>query len=88
MEPLVRNDYKLEHGGDTMFNFDTHAYSVVLTDCNHKYDGTFLSRSVANQKVYQLCEKLGLTIVSKYEDHHDITFICDNGAKFHVNRVY
>ena len=71
-----------------MADFEMHAYSVVLVNSDKKFDKTFLSRSAATSKVYELCEKFCYAIVDKYEDHHDITYVCDNGAKFCVNRIY
>lgn len=64
----------------------THNYTLVA-EGKKKFDKTFLTRSEATKKMYELVNALNLKIEKVYEDRHDITYICnDNITRFHINR--
>lgn len=64
-----------------------HMYTLVATGTEKRIkDGLYLTRSEATKVMYQLIEKLNLHLVKKYEDNHDITYVCNDDVKFHINR--
>lgn len=63
-----------------------HSYSFAVTGLKEK-SKVFSTRDLANEYMYRMCRKYGLNIVKKYEDNHDITYICDNGVRFYIQRV-
>ena len=63
-----------------------HYYTLVLLGAKKKVSKLFKSRYAANNVMYKLMGKLGLSIEKVYDDHHDKTYICNNGAEFHINR--
>ena len=62
----------------------THNYTLVAE--GRKFDQTFLTRSEATKKMYELIEGLNLKVKEVWEDRHDITYICNDNTKFHINR--
>ena len=63
-----------------------HLYTLVLLGAKKKVSKLFKSRYAANNVMYKLMGKLGLSIEKVYDDKHDKTYICNNGAEFHINR--
>lgn len=71
-----------------MFNLYTnHQYTLATLGLKKKYDGVYNSRQEANKKMYEIISKLGIKIVDIWDDHHDKTYICNNGAKFFIHRM-
>lgn len=66
---------------------NTHAYSFATVGLKKHYDKMFSSRQAANEYMYDLCSKFGLHIVKIWDDHHDKTYICDNGVTFYIQRA-
>lgn len=64
----------------------SHNYTLVAEGNNIKFDKTFLTRSEATKKMYEIVESLNLNIREVWEDKHDITYICNDKTKFHINR--
>ena len=74
-----------------MFNFNVftiseHRYSLAATGIKFK-SAEYTSREVAKKDMYYYVSKLGLHIIKVYDDKHDKTYICDNGARFYINRL-
>ena len=63
-----------------------HYYTLVLLGAKKNVSRLFKSRDAANTVMYELMGKLGLSIEKVYDDKHDKTYICNNGAEFHINR--
>ena len=71
-----------------IFNWTgNHTYSLVLIGTGKTVSKTFSSRYAANQAMYKLMGKHGLTLEKVYNDSHDKTYICNKGAEFHINRI-
>ena len=64
----------------------THNYTLVAESPKLRFDKTFLTRSEATKKMYELVENLNLKIEKVWEDKHDITYICNDSTRFHINR--
>lgn len=64
-----------------------HSYTLTLVDGPRKVDEIYGSRIAATSRMYKLARKMGLNICKVYDDKHDKTYICENGATFHVNRM-
>lgn len=75
-----------------MFGYDfysqTHGYSFAASGLGKKVDRSFSSRNAANEYMYKLCKKYGLSIIETWDDHHDKTYVCTNGVKFYIQREY
>ena len=75
-----------------MFTFNdiwlapAHTYSVALSDSKRRYSKVFPSRENATQAMYKQCRKMGVYIVKVWDDHHEKTYICNDGSQFHINR--
>jgi len=63
-----------------------HNYTLVVESPKIKFDKTYLTRSEATKKMYELVKNLNLKIENVWEDKHDITYICNDKTKFHINR--
>ena len=61
-------------------------YSFVLIGAGVNVDKMFLTRHAANEEMYRLIRKHNLKVIKTYEDKHYKTYICSNGAEFHINR--
>ena len=72
-----------------IFNWtgNQYSYSLVLIGTGKTVSKTFSSRDAANQAMYRLMGKRRLTLKKVYNDNHDKTYICNEGAEFHINRV-
>lgn len=65
-----------------------HQYSLVLLfDDGKEVSKVFASRDAANETMYEIIGKRGLAVKKIYNDKHEKTYICTNGAEFHINRV-
>ena len=64
-----------------------HRYSLVLIGAGKTVSKMFNSRHDANQAMYKLMGKHKLSLEEVHNDNHDKTYICSNGAEFHINRV-
>lgn len=76
-----------------MFGYDfytpAHSYSLATSGLGKKnVSRNFSSRSAANEYMYKLCAKHGLTIIETWDDNHDKTYVCSNGVKFYIQRGY
>ncbi len=76
-----------------MFMFDyafsgyqSHTYSLAATGMKIK-PMTFGTRDQANKEMYKICSKNGLHIEEVWDDHHDKTYICNNGVRFYIQRA-
>lgn len=63
-----------------------HLYSLVLIGFHKNYSKNFFSRESAMETMYDLMTKYHLKLKKIYDDKHDKTYICTNGAEFHINR--
>ena len=72
-----------------MFNnyFEARTYTLCVLGLGKTKSYTFLTRENANQHMYKLCGKHNLQIVEVYNDHHDKTYICNNGVRFQISRA-
>ena len=48
----------------------------------------FGSREAANQAMYQYMAKHHITLKEIYDDKHNKTYVCDNGIRFYIQRLY
>ena len=64
-----------------------HRYSLVLLGAGKTVSKTFYTREAANHAMYKLMGKHNLSLEKVYNDIHDKTYICSNGAEFHINRL-
>lgn len=61
-----------------------HSYTLVAE--GRKFDKTFLTRSEAVKHMYSIINSLNLKIEKVWEDRHDVTYICNDNTRFHINR--
>lgn len=64
-----------------------HRYELCLFQGPRRIDEVYNSRSAAESRMYQICDKYGLTITKVYPDKHFKTYVCDSGATFHIDRM-
>lgn len=69
------------------FNLNNHYYSLAATGVKFK-GRTFSSRALAEKCMYKFFTKKGLKVDHIYDDKHYKTYICTNGARFYINRIY
>lgn len=79
-------DYLTNFLGNFGANF-SHRYELNLFQGPRDLDEVFWSRSAAESRMYEICDKYDLQIVKVYPDKHFKTYICSNGAIFHINRI-
>ena len=48
----------------------------------------FSTREEANQMMYKIMAKYHLTLQKVFDDHHDKTYVCDNGVRFYIQRAF
>ena len=99
----VRNDVKLSKGKEIMdmFNFNDyipfrsfgfgdkgHQYSLAVVNAPFKVDRVYGSRQMAKDEMYRICDRYNLRIVKVYDDKHDKSYFTDEGAEFHINRLF
>jgi hypothetical protein len=70
-----------------MFDIYSHNYSFAVIGLSKKYNKSFSTRSAANEYMYKLCHKFGLTIEETYNDNHDKTYLCTKGVTFYIQRA-
>lgn len=63
-----------------------HNYTFAVIGLKKEKCRLFRSRAAANDYMYSLCRKHGLQIVDVWDDHHDKTYICQNGVRFFIQR--
>jgi len=64
-----------------------HTYCLAATGLKMR-SRDFTSRERANQAMYDVMSKNGLTLQEVYDDKHFKTYICDKGVRFYVSRVF
>lgn len=68
--------------------FPSHRYSLAATGIKFRENGKeFFSRQDANDYMYKVISKNGLTVRKVWHDNHDVTFVCNNDVSFFVHRV-
>lgn len=68
--------------------FPSHRYSLSAVGIKFRENGKeFLSRQDANECMYKVIDKNGLTVRKVWHDNHDVTFVCNNNVSFFVHRV-
>ena len=70
-----------------MFDFFNHRYSLAATGIPF-VSQEFTSRYNAEQVMYDFIGKHNLSINEVWDDKHYKTYLCENGVKFYINRVY
>ena len=63
-----------------------HYYTFACTGLK-LHERNFTSRQCANEYMYNQCAKHGLKVEEVWKDNHDVTFVCNNGVKFYIQRV-
>lgn len=63
-------------------------YSFVFDNKKKLLSKYFTTREEATEYMYDVCGKYGLKISKVYDDKHNKTYICSNGYKFFIQRVY
>ena len=72
--------------GYLFFTNSKHYYTFACTGTKIA-SKEFPSRESANEYMYKQCYKNGLQIKEVWKDNHDVTFICNNGVRFYIQRV-
>ncbi len=67
-----------------MYNF--HLYTLASTGFKMR-SKVFSSRQEAREEMYRIIDKNGMHVVEKYDDNHFKTYICNNAARFYINRI-
>lgn len=52
------------------------------------HEKKFSSREAANQAMYKYMAKHNITLKEIYDDKHNKTYVCDNGVRFYIQRLY
>lgn len=63
-----------------------HRYTLAATGVKFKAVET-TSRDAAKQIMYSFIDKHGIRVRNKWKDGHFVTYCCDNGIKFYINRM-
>lgn len=74
-----------------MFNylitpFGRHYYTLAAVGVKFR-SKQFSTRDQAKQYMYNYLSKKGVNIRKVWCDHHDVTYICDGGVNFFIQRV-
>ena len=69
------------------FLTNSHSYSLAATGLKVK-SKIFSTREEANQMMYKIMAKHHLTLQKVFDDHHDKTYVCDNGVRFYIQRTF
>lgn len=65
-----------------------HTYTLASTGLGHRnVSKIFSSRQEANEYMYSLVSKYGLQCEEVYDDHHDKTYLYNNGIRFYIQRA-
>ena len=72
-----------------MFNCwnSNHNYSLAVTGLKVK-SKVFSTREDANQMMYKIMAEYHLTLQKVFDDNHDKTYVCDNGVRFYIQRIF
>lgn len=65
-----------------------HHYNFVMTDKNGRIirDKVFSNRNAAMDEMYSQMNNRRLSLRKTWDDHHDKTYITNEGVIFHINR--
>lgn len=66
----------------------SHTYSLCSINFSKNINKVFSSRENALAELYHICSKYRMNIIKIYDDKHDKTYFTDNGAEFHINRMF
>jgi len=66
-----------------------HTYSLegVGVKRDRSFNRVYFTRENAEKEMYRLMKKYSTHAVKVYEDNHDKTYVCDNGATFYICRA-
>lgn len=69
--------------------FAKHTYVLdgVGVKKENSFKKVYFSRENAEKEMYRLMNKYSTRAVKVYDDKHDKTYICDNGATFYITRL-
>ncbi|MBE6133143.1 MAG: hypothetical protein E7178_00545 [Erysipelotrichaceae bacterium] len=65
----------------------TYALDGVGVKRDRSFKKIYFTRENAEKEMYRLMNKYSTRAVKIYEDNHDKTYICDNGATFYITRL-
>ena len=71
---------------EVFLTYNKHYYTFACTGMKVS-SREFSSRELAKEHMYNLCKKKGLIIKEKWKDNHDVTYICNDGVRFYIQRV-
>lgn len=91
---LVRNDVKLLRRklkmvlSDNVF-YSKHLYVLdgVGVQTEKSFNKVYTNRADAEKEMHRLVGKYSTRIVEQYDDNHDKTYVCENGAIFYIQRM-
>ena len=58
----------------TLNCINPHNYSCTVIGLSKRHNKIFLTRQAANEYMYKLCYKYGLTVKEVWDDNHDKTY--------------
>jgi hypothetical protein len=64
----------------------SHYYTFAVTGIKER-ELDFQTRQKANEHMYKIMKKHGLSIVKVYNDKHYKTYVCNNEVRFYIQRV-
>lgn len=64
-----------------------HTYCLAATGLRMRTQN-FNSRESAKEKMYAVMSKNGLQLLEVYDDKHFKTYVCTDGVRFYINRLY
>lgn len=65
-----------------------HLYSLCFFGGKRKINESYSSRYQAQERMYAICKKFGLSISKVWDDKHYKTYFTTNGGEFHINRMF
>ena len=71
----------------TLNYINPHNYSCTVIGLSKRHNKIFLTRQAANEYMYKLCYKYGLTVKEVWDDNHDKTYHCTKGVTFYIQRA-
>ena len=66
---------------------NSHNYSLAVTGLKVK-SKVFSTREDANQMMYNIMAEYHLTLQKVFDDNHYKTYVCDNGVRFYIQRIF
>lgn len=74
---------------DTNLVYANHIYVLdgVGVKDEKSFKKLYFTRENAEKEMYKLMKKYSVRSVKVYEDKHDKTYKCDNGATFYITRM-